>query len=596
MTTTTSAPPKDGLGLPAASRRSNERAHAALQALVIPIRKDATGVPVQKSVVDPERPGVSKELPEDPFTSMTSDGTIIEPPFDMLTLAMLPEHSTELGQCIEAMEVNIEAFGYRFVSRVKMEANDGDKEPPAKDELQKSVQREKVFLENFFKYVSLEDSFTGIRRKTRKDVETTGNGYWEVIRNPVTKKIQGFNHIPSYQMRLAVQDEDPTEAMVPILTMKEDNSVVVENVKTWKRFRRFVQSRAIFRRNLSALNGYKMRWFKEFGDPRVWNNETGELQKDDEKLPESKHANEIIHFKLYSARSPYGLPRYIGNLLTIFGDRAAEEINYVTFKNNNVPSMAILVSNGQLTEGSIERITSFVESQIQGSDNYSKFLVVEAEGLMEGEDSGNVKMEIKPLVKDQHTDALFQAYSKNNQDKMRRAFRLPPIYVGRAEDASKANAESARKLADVQVFGPERDEFDSMVNRRILPSLGVVYHTFKTNTPNTTDNQSLVQILAGAEKTGGMTPRIARKVIEDILGIELPPFPAKFGDMDFNPDLPFSLLMAEAVKNKADPAEPGQQVTALKSLNSLLGGILGSRDALEKAWTEENALAPHDHE
>ena len=33
---------------------------------------------------------------------------------DLLTLATLPEQNTELGPCIEAMETNIEGFGYRI--------------------------------------------------------------------------------------------------------------------------------------------------------------------------------------------------------------------------------------------------------------------------------------------------------------------------------------------------------------------------------------------------------------------------------------------------------------------------------------------------
>jgi capsid portal protein len=280
---------------------------------------------------------------------------------------------------------------------------------------------------------------------------------------------------------------------------------------------------------------------------------------------DSERATEIVHLRHYSARSPYGLPRYIGNLLGIFGDRAAEEINYTTFKNNNIPSMAVMVSNGQLTEGTIQRIESFVESQIRSSDNYSKFLIIEAEPVdEEGEDGGQLKIEIKPLTSDQHKDALFQQYSKNNQDKIRRAFRLPPIFVGRSDDYSRSTAESSRRLADEQVFSPERDRFDDVVNRTIFPCMGIRFHRFKSNSPNTTDNESLVKILAGAEKTGGMTPRIARAMLEQILGIDLPEFPGAFPQ-----DVPFSLTMAEAVKNKADVAEPGQQVTALKAIAAL---------------------------
>ena len=70
----------------------------------------------------------------------------------------------------------------------------------------------------------------------------------------------------------------------------------------------------------------------------------------------------------------------------------------------------------------------------------------------------------------------------------------------------------------------------------------------------------------------------------------MPPFPS-----DFDPDVPFSLTMAEAVKNKADPAEPGQQVTALKVLKAL--GILGNdvedddEDQTEKIETIAKRIA-----
>jgi PBSX family phage portal protein len=377
-------------------------------------------------------------------------------------------------------------------------------------------------------------------------------------------------------MRLGKLDENPIEVDWPIMEMQPDTSVKVATIKRWKRFRKYAQSRFITMRNLSTLGGAKVRWFKEFGDPRQYNNETGELL-DGKKLAETpveKRSNEMVHLKIYCARSPYGLPRFIGNLLSIFGDRAAEEINYTTFRNNNIPSMVVLVSNGQLTEGSIQRIESFVESQIQGSDNYSKFLLLEAEGVLEGEDPGQIKLAIEPLVQNQHKDALFQNYSANNQDKVRRAFRIPPIFVGRSDDYTRATAESSRVLADEQIFAPEREEFDGLINRIIFPQMGIVYHKFKSNTPNTTDNAELIGILNGAEKTGALTPRIARNIMEDILGIDLPPFIA-----DFPADIPFSQTMAEAVKNFGQPNEPGQQVTALKVMKAIYGDTTEADEA-----------------
>jgi PBSX family phage portal protein len=462
-----------------------------------------------------------------------------------------------------------------------------------------------VYLANFWEYCT-QESFSEFREKVRKDLETTGNAYWEVIRD-AKGKIQQFVHLPSYQMRLTKLDDNPIKIERPILRLQEDGSVEVDKVPEWRRFRRYVQARSAAGRSGFQSVGAPKAWFKSFGDPRNVNCETGEVEAKNKPVPEGKRATEVVHLALYSPRTPYGLPRFIGNLLSIYGDRAAEEINYTTFRNNNIPSMMILVSGGQLTEGTVKRLESFVESQIQGSDNYSKFVIVEAEETAEeGEEAGQIKLAVERMTKDQHADALFQNYSKNNQDKIRRAFRLPPILVGRADDYTRTTADTSRRVGDEQVFQPERDKFDALINRIIYPDMGIRYHKFKTNTPNTTDNLSVVQILSGSEKTGGMTPRIARQMLESILSVDLPEFPA-----DFPADVPFSLTMAEAVKNQADPAEPGQQVTALKAykvLKALLGDavpdvlddadpvvavIKAMDDKLEREW-QQSALTGTD--
>lgn len=564
-----------------AANATNHRALRKVRAHVVEVRKGAAAANGLVDASSTTAPGTSEGLPEEPFNALGHKGRVIMPPFDMLTLAMLPENSSELNQCIETMETNIEATGFRFVSRLRLDdvtktdSDEGQDVTPISPEQQALLdasRAEKVRLTNFFTYCT-EESFVQFRRRIRRDLETTGNAYFEVIRN-ASGAIQGFTHLPSYQMRLGKVEDEPFEVTRKILELQPDGSVQVKDQRIMRRFRMFAQSRTIHQgRSTSSIAGHKVVWFKEFGDPRHYSKRDGELR---ERIKPNDRASEVLHLKLYSPRSPYGLPRFIGNLLSIFGDRAAEEINWITFKNNNIPSMAILVSNGQLTQGTVDRIQSFVESQIQGSDNYSKFLIVEAEATGEdtGEDGGQVKIDIKPLAKEQHSDALFQNYSDKNHDKIRRSFRLPPIFVGQASDYSRSTAESSRRLADEQVFSPERVEFDEVMNRLLFPEMGVIYHKFKSNTPNTTDNTQLVKILASSEKTGGMTPRIARFMLEDILGIDLPNF-AK----GFPADIPFSVTMAEAVKNQAQPTEPGQQVTAIKTLKSL--GLLTDDDELD---------------
>jgi PBSX family phage portal protein len=499
-------------------------------------------------------------------TSLYESGRLIQPPYNLLSLATLREYSSELWQCLDAMTVNIEGYGHRFVTRLEVNA--------APKEVQEAVKQEHADLHNFFEYVDVEEGFTALRLKTRLDIESTGGGYWEVIRD-MEGDIVEFKHAPSYQMRLGRSEDKQILVETPILKLLASGEVVPDKIRRYKRFRQYMQVRGLYSHttpDAAVTSNASAVWFKEFQDPRHFDNITGQEITDKDEVEKAREngrlANEMIYFALYCPRSAYGMPRFIGNMLGIYGDRSAEEINYITFENNNIPSMVISVSNGQLTQGTIDRIESFTESQIQGSDNYSKFLIVEAEGFAEGEDGGQIKIEIKPLTREQHTDAMFQKYSANNRDSIRRAFRIPPILVGRAEDYTRATADASVKLADEQIFAPARAIVDQFLNRRVFPEKGYRYHKFKSNSPDTTDNTELVNLLKDAEKTGGMSPKIARDILSDVLGRPLPPVSDAF-----NGDVPFSLTMAEAVKNKADPTEPGQQFTALKAIEMLTGGV-----------------------
>jgi hypothetical protein len=227
--------------------------------------------------------------------------------------------------------------------------------------------------------------------------------------------------------------------------------------------------------------------------------------------------------------------------------------------------MALLVSNGQLTEGTVDRLTEFVKASVSEQTNYSSFLVIEAVPDDELGEGQQVRVEIKPLTSEQHSDALFQNYDKNNGAKIRQTFRMPPLLVGRSDDYTRATAETSRRLADEQIFNPERLDEDWEINR-VLADMGMLYHRFQTNTPNVTNDQDLIAVMKGAETTGGMTPRLSRRMLGDIVGEQLGPV-----SDEVKPDVPFSLQMAEAVKNMANPAIPGQQVTATKAMLRVVG-------------------------
>ncbi len=95
----------------------------------------------------------------------------------------------------------------------------------------------------------------------------------------------------------------------------------------------------------------------------------------------------------------------------------------------------------------------------------------------------------------------------------------------------------SRKLAEEQVFSPERDEMDRRINQ-LAAHMGVRYWKFKSNSPSVTDDQSLVGLLSNAEKTGGLTPNLSREVLGDILNRDLPLYKVT---EEFDPELPMSI-------------------------------------------------------
>lgn len=82
-------------------------------------------------------------------------------------------------------------------------------------------------------------------------------------------------------------------------------------------------------------------------------------------------------------------------------------------------------------------------------------------------------MEIKSLAEILQDDALFLEYDDKSRNKLRSAFRLPPLYTGEAQEYNKATADTARKITEEQVFQPERKTLINKLNTLFLPELGL---------------------------------------------------------------------------------------------------------------------------
>jgi PBSX family phage portal protein len=476
----------------------------------------------------------------------------ITPPYDPETLINIFEHSNSLRQNADAFATNIDSFGHRYEPVLDLEAEDvmdtirvsllldsGGKVPTDEevevriDELKSEMDIEKAKIKAWFDSCCVDISFVELRRRTRLDLEVTGNAYWEILRN-ASGEIVEFVGIPSFTVRLMPIDTEYT----PYVYRQRTPTYGIEEVTKQKRFRRFVQ----------MYSGAPAIYFKEFGDTRVISSRTGivyddlaAMQKEEEN---AVPATEMLHYRVYSPRSSYGIPRWIGVLLSILGSRSAEEVNYLYFDNKSIPPLAVLVSGGALSDNAVERIERYVNDELKGKRNFHKILVIDAEGAGAGtafETAGKTRIEIVPLHQVQTTDAQFQIYDERNIDKVGMAFRIPRLLRGDTRDFNRATAQSALEFAESQVFAPERNEFDFTINKRVLLELGFQYWLLRSNTPVKANPQEAAAILKNLENI--LPVGTAAKLSEDIFGKNFPDIKSDWGKR------PLKLTLAALERN-----------------------------------------------
>lgn len=492
--------------------------------------------------------------------ALLSGGDIIEPPYNPLSLVNAFEKSNSLRPNVDSYATNIHGFGYRFVPVLDLDSDDADEQvreaiimerwyereaelieergpdldeetldeldgediPEPTDEeieerkkkLKARMRRELFKLRTFFQLCGMDTPFTTLRIWKRQDKEITGTGYLEVLRDHLGKPAR-LVYAPSYAMRICKEIKDPVtvKEWFPVSPIKWEERYIQ------RRFRKFVMD-----------NGGTKVYFKQYGDPRFISKKTGKVYKNEKTFQAAMNkgnvdkddgpATEILYFTVHSSRSVYGIPRWIGALLSVLGSRQSEEVNFMYFENRSIPPMALLISGGNLRKGQVGKIEKYIEDNMKGAKNFARILVVEAQGS-KNQSTGNINtptMEFVPLINAQLQDALFQTYDERNIDKTGFAFRLPRLLRGDARDFNRSTADAAIRFGEQQVFGPERLEFDHIVNTTIVPSLGVHYYRFVSRNLVTSDPEAISKML---KETGdGLTANEERDVLESVFGRE----------------------------------------------------------------------------
>lgn len=408
------------------------------------------------------------EIEDDPFVQLDiqtlgESNQILEPTYHPVTLTALTHQNNTMLQAVAAMEINIDGTGYELQRR------DGE---DMADEDEKKTEA----IREFFNEPWTGMSFTTIRRKLRRDLESSGNGFLEVIRNQAGE-ITFVKYIEAKMMRLLRLDQPR-----PIVKKVRRGGKEI-TLKVVERRRRYVQ----------VVGRSKVRYFKEFGEQGVLDAGTGRWEGDEnggsdgtvtgsgpndpnrediftQKVDAGNRATEILHFTaIPDVLTPYGVPRWINNLPSVLGSRKAEEFNLEFFDHGGLPPAMILIMGGQLSKESMTELTNYLAGKAAIKQRGVIAEIFAASGDLGS--AGNVKVSVERFGDERQKDSMFQTYDERCAEHVRIAYRLPPMFLGLSEAYNFATAYTAYMIAEAQVFSPERKEFDEVINLTLMKEL-----------------------------------------------------------------------------------------------------------------------------
>ena len=116
-------------------------------------------------------------------------------------------------------------------------------------------------------------------------------------------------------------------------------------------------------------------------------------------------------------------------------------------------------------------------------------------------------------------------YDERNIDKVGSSFRLPRLLRGESKDFNRATAEWVLRFAEEQVFEPERDHFDFLMNR-LLADMVIRFWRFRSQAPVTRDPGRMTEMVERLVRVGVLTPEEGRELAGDIFNREF----RKLGD------------------------------------------------------------------
>ena len=462
--------------------------------------------------------------------SESSAGEWVSPAEPMLGFRNLVDHSNILPQCIAAYRNNIVGFGIGL----RYSVDDGAEET---SEMKSEWDRAQEIID----LLNIDRDTKEVFELLIEARETYGIAYLEVLRNPAgeVNQIEFIRDTPSMMK---------TYPLDPPVMVKYN----YKGMKTIERPRRFCKYR--------QQVGGKTVFFKEFGDPRIMDNRSGEYVGTDEESGEplelQYQANEVLDFPI--GTEIYGKVRWTGQILGVDGSRKAETLNNTYFSKGRHTPLMIMVQGGTLTDESFTKLQEYM-NDIQGEAGQHAFLVLEVENTDNQagfDEASKPQIEVKDLASVLQKDELFQDYIENGRKRVQSAFRLPDLYVGYTTDFNRATAQTAMEVTEEQVFQPERKSLAWVINNRLLNEYGFKYVEAYFLAPDISNPDDLYKMLSVTERAGGLTPNKAKAILGTAMGEKVENFEGEWADIP---------IAAKDLIAALEPAAPAMDMSDILS-------------------------------
>ena len=353
------------------------------------------------------------------ITGTNNQLVIADTPFNYDNLKKVPEVSDMVYSCIDAYKRNIVGFGYSFKQKEEVGNEDEKVYKNQVSLLSKVFNTEDSTIDNF-----ITDS-----ERVETDRETFGTGYLEVIRK-ADQTIGSIKYIQAYYIRKVFSIENSIKKLYGYVQIDDSNQIVM--------------------------------WYNYFGNIKKMSRK-GKLGI----ISYNEQASEIIEFPRFSTYNKYyGVPKYISAELAIEGNFHAQTSNNARFENNCVPDYFITIINGVFMDDE-EDAGEFFNKNYKGSENAGKACICSVESN-EDFTGATQKADIKVIDLNKWSEANHLEFEENNDNKIRRVYRVPKILTGETHDVNRSTAYESKKMAEEQVFAPERKFFNEIINQTIV--------------------------------------------------------------------------------------------------------------------------------